>query len=261
MNALALLLLSLALGVPKTAPPAKTLRVAAAADLRFAMNELAAQYERSTGVRVAVTYGSSGNFFAQIENGAPFDLFFSADSEYPRQLVERGSAAPGSLREYAAGRLVLWAPEKSELQLAAQGWAALSDSRVTKIAIANPALAPYGRSAVAAMQAAGVYPRVRDRLVFGESVLQAAQFVQSGNAQAAVLPLSLALSPEMKSGQRWEIPAALYPAILQSAVILRSAADASAARNFLNFVTGKPGQAILASFGFGPPAAAARSHS
>jgi molybdate transport system substrate-binding protein len=253
MSILLFLLLFFAPGSRSTPQRPAEIHVAAAADLRFAMDTLVQQYERDAGTHVAVTYGASGNFFAQIQNGAPFDLFFSADTEYPRQLAERGLTAPDSLREYATGRLVLWAPEDSKLRLKERGWAALSDASVRKIAIANPAIAPYGRGAVAAMQSVGEYAQLRERLVYGENVLQAAQFVESGNAQAAILPLSLALAPEMSRGQRWEVPASLYPAIRQSAAVLRDAKNPRAAHAFLDFVLSGAGQTILEHAGFGPP--------
>ena len=119
------------------------MRVAAAADSKFAMQELAAQFENATGTKVNVTTGSSGNFFAQIQSGAPFDLFFSADMEYPKKLEAAGFTEPGTLYEYALGRIAIWAPGATEVDVAKQGWNSLLDRRVQKIAIANPALAPY----------------------------------------------------------------------------------------------------------------------
>src|SRR5271169_2629973 len=134
---------------------AQELRVAAAADLQFAMKDLAGQFEKKAGIRVAVTYGSSGNFSAQIQNGAPFDLFFSADLAYPQQLISAGFVDAQSLTVYAQGHLALWAPAGANLLLADRGFEALKDARVQKIAIANPEHAPYGRAAVAALQKAG----------------------------------------------------------------------------------------------------------
>src|SRR4029077_2335298 len=196
---------------------AQEIRVAAAADLRFALSELAVNYEKHAGTKVNVTYGSSGNFFAQIQNGAPFDLFFSADLEYPRKLEATGLAESGTLFEYARGRIVIWARRDAPIDVAAQGWNALLSSDVQKIAIANPALAPYGRAAVAALEKAGILELVKSKFVYGENISQAAQFVQFGNAQAGIVSLSLALSPAMKGGNRWEIPADMHPAIEQGA--------------------------------------------
>jgi len=151
--------------------------VAAAADLKFAMGELAANFEKQTGNKVNVTYGSSGNFFSQIQNGAPFDLFFSADVEYAKKLEVGGQAEPGTLYNYAVGRIVIWMPPGIKVDLNAQGMNALLDAAVQKIAIANPAHAPYGRAAVAAMKKSGIYEKAEPKLVYGENISQAAQFV------------------------------------------------------------------------------------
>jgi molybdate transport system substrate-binding protein len=229
------------------------IRIAAAADLKFAMSELIEQYEKQNGEHVAVTYGSSGNFFSQMQNGAPFDLFFSADVEYSRKLETAGVAEPGTLYEYAVGRIVIWVPAESKLDLPRLQWKALLDSRVQKIAIANPAHAPYGRAAVAALQKADVYELLKAKLVYGENISQAAQFVQSGNAQAGIVALSLALSPAMNDGKRWEIPIALYPPLEQGAIVLKNAKDKEAANAFLEFVKSQRGQEILKKYGFSPP--------
>jgi molybdate transport system substrate-binding protein len=227
------------------------IRVAAAADLKFAMTGMAAEFEKQTGTSVLVTYGSSGNFFSQIQNGAPFDLFFSADIDYPRKLEAGGLAEPGTLYEYATGRLVIWTPVHSKLDVARLGWQVLLDASVQKISIANPNHAPYGRAAVAALEKAGVYESVKAKLVFGENISQAAQFVQSGNAQAGIIALSLAVSPAMKDGKQWEIPADMHPAIVQGAMVLKNAKDKEAARAFLNYVKSEKGRATMARYGFG----------
>jgi molybdate transport system substrate-binding protein len=228
-------------------------RVAAAADLKFAMSDLAAQYEKHTGSKLDVTYGSSGNFFSQMQNGAPFDLFFSADIDYPRKLEAAGLADPGTLYEYAIGRIVIWAPPDSKIDVAKRGWNALLDVSVQKIAIANPEHAPYGRAAVAAMKKAGIYERVAAKLVYGENISQTAQFAQSGNAQAGIVALSLAVSPAMKDGQRWEIPAEMHAPIEQGAVLLKGARNKRAARKFLDFVKSDAGRVTLAKYGFAFP--------
>ncbi len=154
-----LMLLS-ALLVFRTAE-AQEIRVAAAADLKFALDELGTDYEKQTGRKLDVSYGSSGNFFAQIQNGAPFDVFLSADIEYPRKLEAAGLVEPDTLYEYALGRIVIWMPADTRADLASFGWKALLDSSVQKIAIANPEHAPYGRAAVAALRRAGIYEQVR----------------------------------------------------------------------------------------------------
>jgi molybdate transport system substrate-binding protein len=243
-----------------SAARAQEIRVAAAADLKFAMQDVAAQFEKQTGTKVNVTYGSSGNFFSQLQNGAPFDLFFSADIDYPRKLEAAGIAEPGTLYEYAIGRIVIWTPADSKVDVTSLGWKTLLDASVQKIAIANPEHAPYGRAAVAALQKAGVYDQVKPKLVYGENISQAAQFVQSGNAQAGIVAMSLTVSPGMKDGKRWEIPADMHPPIEQAAILLKNAANKDAARAFLDFVKSESGRATLAKYGFTfSPAAAPAS--
>ncbi len=153
------------------------------------------------------------NFYAQIQNGAPFDLYFSADIAYPRKLEEAGLTVPGSLYPYAIGRIVLWAGKDSRLDLS-KGLDVLLETTIKKIAIANPKHAPYGRAAVVAMEHAQVYDRVKNKLVLGENISQAAQFVESGAADVGIIAMSLALAPLMQAaGHYWEIPADTHPPI------------------------------------------------
>jgi molybdate transport system substrate-binding protein len=235
---------------------AQEVRVAAAADLKFAMAKIAAQFEKETGTRVDVTYGSSGNFFSQIQNGAPFDLFFSADVEYAKKLEAGGFAEPGTLYTYAVGQIVIWMPSSTNVDVTKRGWNSLLDAAVQKIAIANPEHAPYGRAAVAALQKAGIYEQVKAKLVYGENISQAAQFVQSGNAQAGIIAQSLAVSPGMSDGKTWEIPAEMHSPIEQAAILLNSAKNKKAAQAFLDFVKSAAGREIFLKFGFAVPPAA-----
>jgi len=236
-------------------PDVATVRVAAAADLRFAMDALVAEWAADDlGIAVESTYGSSGNFFAQISEGAPFDVLFSADAEYPRALEKVGLAASGSTRLYAIGQIVVWVPLGSPLDVETQGIEALADPSARAVAIANPEHAPYGRAAVAAMRTAGVYEAVQPRLVLGENVSQAAQFVASGNADAGVIALSLALAPPLVEEGRYAIvPIDSYPRLAQGAVVLDAAVDPDAAHAFVDFVLGSRGRAVLDSYGFMPP--------
>lgn len=233
---------------------AQTVRVAAASDLQSAMNDLSSRFERQTGTSVAVTYGSSGNFRAQIQNGAPFDLFFSADALYSQQLIAAGLADGQSLIVYAQGHLVLWAPAGENLHLAERGFEALKDARVQRVAIANPEHAPYGRAAVAALQKAGLYEQIKSKLVYGENISQAAQFVQSGSAQAGIIALSLTFAESMRGGERWDVPLDFYPSLQQTAVILDASPNKAAARTFLKFVQSDEGRKVLSSYGLTPPA-------
>jgi molybdate transport system substrate-binding protein len=228
----------------------RVIRVAAAADLNFAMVELVRTFEQQNAVKVEATYGSSGNFFSQIQNGAPFDLFFSADVDYPKRLAAAGLADSETLYEYAVGRIVIWTPRNAKVDVAREGWKVLLDERVQKIAIANPQHAPYGRAAVAAMQKAGIYEQAKAKLVYGENISQAAQFAQSGNAQAGIVALSLSVSPAMKDGKSWIIPADMHAPIRQAAVVLRAASDKDGAAAFLKFVKSAAGREILERLGF-----------
>ncbi|MGB2677317.1 MAG: molybdate ABC transporter substrate-binding protein [Candidatus Acidiferrum sp.] len=239
--------------LPFLSSHAQTLRIAAASDLQFALPDLAAQYEQQTGTKLAITYGSSGNFFAQIQSGAPFDLFFSADIAYPQKLIDTGFAESDSRYTYAFGRIVLWLPPESPLIPANLQWNTLLDARIHKIAIANPDHAPYGRAAVAALQKAGLYERLKSKLVYGENISQAAQFVQSGGAQAGILAMSLTFAPAMKSGKYWEIPRDLYPPLEQAVVLLKSSPDKPAARAFLAFLHTESARDTLARYGFTLP--------
>jgi molybdate transport system substrate-binding protein len=232
---------------------AQELSIAAAADLKFAMGELSETFEKQTRTRVNVTYGSSGNFFSQMQNGAPFDLFFSADIEYPKKLQAAGLAERGTLYEYGIGRIVIWVPAVARTDVAKLGWNTLLDASIEKVAIANPEHAPYGRAAVAALQKAGIYEQVRAKLVYGENISQAAQFVQSGNAQAGIVAMSLAVSPAMRGGKRWDIPPDMHPPLEQGAIVLSDARNKGSARAFLDFVKSPAGRAILANYGFELP--------
>jgi molybdate transport system substrate-binding protein len=237
---------------------AQGLRVAAASDLQAALPGIASAFEKETGRKATLTFGSSGNFFTQIQNGAPFDVFLSADIDYPRQLERAGQAERGSLYEYAKGRLVLWTRTDSGVDLR-RGLGVLTDARILHIAIANPEHAPYGRAAVAALRHENLYERVRDRFVLGENISQAAQFAQSGNAEVGVLALSLALAPAMKSaGIYIEIPDAWHPPIEQAAVVVASSRQKGLARQFIEYLKRPETVHILQSSGFALPQTARR---
>ncbi|HMU55710.1 MAG TPA: molybdate ABC transporter substrate-binding protein [Nitrospira sp.] len=233
---------------------AEEFTIAAASDLNFAFKELVTEFEKTSGHHVKLSLGSSGNFYSQIQNGAPFDLYFSADIGYPRKLEEAGLTVPGSLYRYAVGRIVLWAGHESRLDMA-KGMGVLREQGIKKIAIANPKHAPYGRAAVSAMEHFSIYQQVRDRLVLGENISQAAQFVESGACDVGIIALSLALAPTMKAkGTYWEVPADAHPALEQGAVILKSSQRREAAQEFLEFMKGQTGQEIMKRYGFTIPA-------
>ena len=230
--------------------------VAAAADMSAVLPELAAAYSKKSGQAVKLSFGASGNLTNQIRNGAPFDVFFSADEDYPRQLIDEGLASGSTLYRYAVGRLVLWVPNESGLDLSTLGIKALLDPSVKKIAVANPATAPYGRSAASALRHFGIYEQVSARLVIGENIAQAAQFVESGNAQAGLIALSHALAPNMKGkGRYWTVPLDSYPTLNQAVVLLSNSKQQTAARDFLDFVRSPEATSLLAGYGFSLPAA------
>jgi molybdate transport system substrate-binding protein len=234
---------------------AQEITVAAAADMSAALPELVAAYTKKTGQTVKLSFGASGNLTNQIRNGAPFDIFFSADEQYPQQLISEGLASKDTLYRYAVGRLVLWVPADSPLDLSKLGIQALLDPSVKKISIANPATAPYGRAAAAALRHFGIYDRVSGRLVLGESVSQAAQFVESGNAQAGLIALSHALAPTMKGkGRYWTVPLDAYPTLNQAAVVLSKSKQQDAARRFLEFLRSPEATSLLTGHGFSLPA-------
>src|SRR5207245_7660568 len=196
------------------------------------------------------TLGSSGNFFTQIQNGAPFDMFFAADIDYPKKLEAAGLGEPGTLYQYATGKIVMWVPADSKLDVS-KGLALLLDAAVRKISIANPKHAPYGRAAVAAMTKQGIYDKLSDKLVFGENISQAAQFVESGNADVGIIALSLAVAPAMKSkGRYFQIPQNAHPPIEQAAVILMSSHRKQAALQFLRFLKKPETISLLQEYGF-----------
>ena len=240
---------------PQRAKPSAELVVAAAADLSSALKEVANSYEKKTGANVRLSFGASGALTQQIQNGAPFDIFFSADMDYPRQLIAANQAEADSLYEYAVGKLVLWVPADSPLNLDHAGIKVLLDPSVKKIAIANPQHAPYGRAAVAALKHAGIYDQVSGRLVMGESVAQAAQFTESGNAQVGFVALAHAVAPGMKGkGRYWEVPADYYPALAQGVVITSRAQHKPQAAGFLQFVKSREVEQIFQRYGFTTPA-------
>ncbi|RPH78681.1 MAG: molybdate ABC transporter substrate-binding protein [Nitrospiraceae bacterium] len=234
---------------------AEEITIAAASDLNFAFRDIVAEYEKTTGNHVRLSLGSSGNFFAQIQNGAPFDLYFSADIAYPRKLEEAALIVPGSLYQYAVGRIVLWTGHESRIDVT-QGFEVLREPTVKKVAIANPKHAPYGRAAVAAMEYFKVYDQVKDKLILGENISQAAQFIESGACDIGIVALSLAVAPAMKSkGVYWEVPAEAHPPLDQGAVILKSSKQQESAKQFLAFIKGERGQEIMKRYGFTVPSA------
>ena len=216
------------------------LRVAAAADLATCM----AKINAASGVEATSTLGASGSFYAQIRNGAPFDVFLSADTDYPRALADAGLAEAASLFVYAHGRLVLWSAAPGTKLDA--GLNALTDPSIRRIAIANPDLAPYGKAARSALQRAGLWDQLQGKLVFGDNVAQTMQFIESGNAQAGLV--SSAHLVGRSNG--WALPAGSYPLIEQGAILTRRGAAHPQGAAYLRFLRSDRGRGVLAECGF-----------
>lgn len=225
--------------------------IAAASDLQFAMDDICHAFEQANpGIQISISYGSSGNFYAQIKQGAPFDIFFSADAFYPARLEEAGFAIKGSQHLYAIGKIVLWIPKKSALN-PQKGLSIILKPEVKRLAIANPKHAPYGRAAEEALRYYQLWDKVQGKLAFGENISQTAQFVQTGAADAGIIALSLAISPRMAGdGNYWIIPDESYSRLEQVYAVLQRGKDKSGVKTFLEFVQGEKGKKILSDYSF-----------
>lgn len=234
-----------------SAAHAEKITIAAAADLKFALQEIASTFRQANpGKTVEVIYGSSGKFHAQIQNGAPYDLYFSADIAYPLALHKAGLAA-SEVIPYAFGRIVLWSNNQDASKLTLNS---LNAPDIRRIAIANPRHAPYGKRAVEALQAAGVWTKAEAKLVYGENIAHAAQFVQTGNAEVGIIALALALSPELaKQGSYWLIPDTLHAPLEQGFIITRRAAGNALAQRFAEHMRGPEARAVMTRYGFTLP--------
>jgi molybdate transport system substrate-binding protein len=234
---------------------AEEITVAAASDLQFALDAVIAAFRaQEAEAAVRVVYGASGNINAQISQGAPYDLYFSADISYPQALQQAGLAA-SEVRPYALGHLVLWSLREDISQLA---WQELTDPRFRRIAIANPQHAPYGRRAREVLQNTGIWQQLQERLVLGDNIAQTAQFVQSGNADAGFVALSLVMAPSLR-GKGWyrAVPAELHEPLLQGYIVTRRAQDSALAWRFADFIESEAARQILRDYGFALPSAAA----
>lgn len=234
----------------RQAAPSKPLRVAVAANVQYAMQELEEAFEAQTGLEVEAVISSSGKLTAQIAQGAPYHLFLSADLKYPEYLLEQGHAA-GRIQCYARGLLVCWTLDES-LNLQSDP-SFLLDSLQGRVAVAQPELAPYGLAARAHLQAVGLWDSLQPRLVFGESIAQVNQYVLSGAAPLGFTAKSVVLAPDLQARGRWvEIEARHYPAIEQGAVMTQLGKTAREAdcRRFLDFLLSSEGQRILERYGY-----------
>jgi molybdate transport system substrate-binding protein len=236
------------LGLNASAVAAQDLRVAVAANFSAPAQEIAASFERATGTRVELVSGSTGKLYAQISNGAPFDVLLAADEQTPLKLAGEGTAVPQSRFTYAIGKLVLWSPMQATVDARGD---VLRTAGFRHLSLANPELAPYGAAAVAVMKRLGVYESLKPKLVQGENITQAHQFVATGAAELGFVALSQVLKQGRVEGSAWIIPPGLYPAIRQDAIILDRGKDKAAARQFLAYLRSEAAGAIIASYGYG----------
>ena len=240
------LLAAAALGTPAFARDAKEAKVAVAANFTAPSKEIAAAFEKAKGHKIVLSFGATGQFYAQIKQAAPFDVFLAADQATPKKTVDEGLAVPDSRFTYAVGKLVLF----SKTAGLVNGEATLKDaSKFQKIAIANPATAPYGAAGVATMKALGVYDALAGKIVQGNNIAQTFQFVDTGNAELGFVALSQVIKVE--GGSRWIVPGKYHDVIAQDAVLLKTGAENDAAREFLAFLKGPEARAVIERYGYG----------
>lgn len=234
---------------------AEKITIAAASDLKFAMDEIVSSFKQANpDDQIELAYGSSGNFNTQIQQGAHFDLFFSADIGFPRELVKNGLAA-SEVKPYAVGRIVLWS---AGLDATKMTLASLTDPSITRIAIANPKHAPYGKRAEEALRASGLWEQIEPKLVYGENIVQTTQFVQTGNAQIGIIALSLAGNPELsQKGGYWLIPDNLHEPLEQGFIITKRAENNALAKRFADYMLSSPVRLVMTKYGFVLPGEAA----
>jgi molybdate transport system substrate-binding protein len=236
------------IGLTASSAHAEKLIIAAAADLKFAMDEIVTGFNKThSGDEVQVVYGSSGKFHTQIQLGAPYELFFSADINFPRELAKQGLAA-SEVKPYAVGRIVLWS---AEMDAAKMTLANLTDPKITKIAIANPKHAPYGKRAEEALRSAGVWDKVQAKLVFGENISHTAQYVQTGNAQVGIIAFSSVINSELsKRGGYYLIPDNLHNPLEQGFIITKLGANKPLAKQFADYMGSKQARSVMTKYGF-----------
>ena len=242
--------LLLVLGLPQSFALAGETRVAVATNFLSTFKAIAKRFEHEKGHQILVSSGSSGKLYVQIQNGAPFDLFFSADAQRPELLEQEGLAVSGSRITYAVGRLTLWSLDPSLIQ--GDGKTVLRQGKFQFLAIANPMTAPYGQAAVQTLKALKLWEHIEGRLVRGENIGQTFQFVFTENAQLGFVALSQVLDPKLKGvGARWDVPTHLYAPLTQQVVLLKRGRENSAAKSFMDYMKGKPARDIIEGFGYG----------
>jgi molybdate transport system substrate-binding protein len=231
-----------------SAAQAAEVKVAVAANFAQTLKDIAVEFEKDTGHKISISQGASGKFYAQISNGAPFEVFLSADDETPTKLVREGKAIAGSQFTYATGRLVLWSPDAT---LVDQEASVLKSEKFRHLAIANAKVAPYGMAAVQTMQKLGLLTKLEPRVVQGESIAQAFQFVSSGNAQLGFVALSQVWeNGQLKSGSAWIVPEAMHEPLHQDAVLLNPGKEVPAANSLLNYLKSDKARKIMERYGY-----------
>lgn len=238
-------LVGFALLQPALAQAGEEIKVAVAANFTEPAREIAAAFEKATSNKAVLSFGATGQFYAQIAQGAPFEILISADKATPAKAISEGHAVAGTAFTYAVGKLVLF----SKTSGLALGEAALKEGKFAKIAIANPATAPYGAAAVETMKALGVYDALQAKIVQGNNIGQTFQFIDTGNAEVGFVALSQVILA--KDGSRWMVPSNLYSPIAQDAVLLKNGAGNAAAKAFLAFLKGPEARAVIEKYGYG----------
>lgn len=233
------------LAAPIASARAGEVKVAVAANFTDPLKAIAAAFEKSSGHRIVPSFGATGQFYAQITQAAPFEILISADQTTPAKAIREGHAVAGSAFTYAVGRLVLYSKTRNLVE----GEATLKEAKFAKLAIANPATAPYGAAAIEAMKALGVYEALAPKVVQGNNIAQAFQFVDTGNAEVGFVALSQVIFVD--GGSRWIVPSKLYTPIAQDAVLLKTGASNDAARAFLAFLKGPEARAVIEKYGYG----------
>ena len=227
---------------------AAEISVAVAANFSSVLKDIAVEFQKDTGHQLAITPGATGKFYAQISNGAPFDVFLSADDETPRKLAQEGKAIAASQFTYAIGRLALWSPSPDLVDKSAD---ILKTDKFKFIAIANAKVAPYGQAAVQTMQKLGVLTKIEPRIVQGESIAQTYQFVSTGNAQLGFVALSQILeNGKIKAGSAWIVPEEMHEQLKQVAVVLQSSKHMSACQALMEYLKSEKAKKMIASYGY-----------
>lgn len=230
-----------------TAASADEIPVAVAANFTAPFNKIAAEFEKETGHKVVSSFGSTGKFYAQIKNGAPFEILLAADDETPAKLIKEGAGVAGSQYSYAIGKLVLWSAKPAVVDAKGE---VLKGGGFDHIALANPKLAPYGAAAMETMKAMGVLDSLTPKFVTAETIAQAYQFVSSGNSLLGFVALSQVLKDGQIEGSAWIVPANLYTTIRQDAVLLNAGKDKAGAAALLKYLQGAKAQAVIKSYGY-----------